>query len=145
MGKSYHMEGCHRIPGKNSLRLQLGSVILQKEAASLSASPFQGTHCSYFVSLFYWPIPSAAFVISAPCNFRVHGVLHIEPTLSPTVNLNTNSCHYQLNVDSYLNSAVIWFHWSMTGLGTSVQTWCKHMLGKRKDKNMQNIGQSFCS
>lgn len=145
MGKSYHMDGHHRIQGKNSLQLKPGSVILGMEASSLSASPFQGTHCSCFVILFYWPIPSAAFVISAPCNFRVHGILHMEPAISSTVNLNSNSCHYQPSVDFYLNSGVIWFHWSMTGLGTSIQTWSKHILRKRKDKNMQNVGQSFCS
>ena len=110
MGKSYHMDRHHRIQGKNSLRLQRGSVILGMEAASLSASPFQGTHCSCFVILFYWPIPSAAFVISAPRNFRVHGILHMESALSLTVNLNSNSCHYQPSVDFYLNSGVIWFH-----------------------------------
>ena len=145
MEKSYHMEGYHRIQGKNSLRLQLWSVILGMEAASLSASPLQGTHCSCFVILFYWPTPSAAFVISAPCNFRMHGILHMELALSSTVNLNSNSCHYQPRVDFYLNSGVIWFLWSMTGFGTNVQTWSKHMLGKMKDKNMQNVGQSFFS
>ena len=98
------MEGYHRIQGKNSLRLQLWSVILGMEAASLSASPRQGTHCSCFVILFYWPTPSAAFVISAPCNFRMHGILHMELALSSTVNLNSNSCHYQPRVDFYLNS-----------------------------------------
>lgn len=145
MEKSYHMEGYHRIQGKNSLWLQLWSVILEMEAASLSASPLQGTHCSCFVILFCWPIPSAAFVISAPCNFRMHEILHMELALSSTVNLNSNSCHYQPSVDFYLNSGVIWFLWSMTGLGTNVQTWSKHMLGKRKDKNVQNVGQSFFS
>lgn len=78
-------------------------------AASLSASPLQGTQCSCFVILFCWPIPSAAFVISAPCNFRMHGILHMELALSSTVNLNSNSCHYQPSVDFYLNSGVIWF------------------------------------
>lgn len=63
----------------------------------------------------------------------------MEPTLSSTVHFNSNSHHYLPSADSSLNSGVKWFDWPMAGLGTSIQLWAKHILGKREGKNVHNM------
>lgn len=63
----------------------------------------------------------------------------MEPTLSSTVHFNSNSHHYLPSADSYLNSGVRWFNWSIGGLRTSGP----NMLGKKASKNMQSMRQTF--
>lgn len=85
------------------LGLQLGSVILGIEAASLFSPPFQGTHGSCFILLSHQP------VIPAPYIFSAHGILHMEPSPSSTIHSDSNSHNCLPSADSYLNSGIRWF------------------------------------